>query len=827
MEANNSKEDDIEVDHYFLPGGILDTHHEEDMIGGSLLDEIGGVGNVTALHPAKQMASRIVGSDPRTDLPPAATASDRRPQQLHRKITSVIGEAPTRLSVEGTNPMAKEFTPSTCSIPADAAVEVPTGSLHAHSRHPAPETVNRVFSAAVGSEVKTAAAEPPYRTAMQRQSRNLQGPPGPPGPITPPQPAAQRSLGDRAQQHPRHQPGGKPWPVRATATHSHPGPTLPSKHRLAVNQGHLPSPPGFPPRGVIPQRTPRMRGQESGVSPGSSQRRDLAVPSKYPGGKSGQYAGGSWDPNDRVPSSKTGAQFLGIAHAVRPEQRRNRNVAPFPHVQSHGRAENGFQTIAKSGSSTGRDHVHDDTFGRGQRVDQIQAVSRGSSRNRIQAQPGGRRVSHGPANSPHQDASTKVSSRRQEDFVDHTAQPSVGSRLESARDGPSQQSMSASLFPVEQGQDMLPPQASNELSASAQRQGSHAERTARDDGEPSLAAASSSGTPQQSSSSGRMSNGSERSSRQARSEEESACHLQSHVYKEKDKAKFKKKDDRTYRAASNKQVLGTAVKEPSRMKMGNRPSLSQKIRLVGGYLRSSSLGIVAAIVRTIAWQLNRLRLVRRMLTLVSFTASSSVSLLSAVILSTSWLFLLGLRLHSLALKEITGSIHVAVCFLFPYCFQYLVSAIDEWAPHWLPACLWYSFLMQMFCTSNHQYKHSMSSHLVPALRALLPVAFLCEVPSGRSYLLALGGSELLLLSFTLAAVRLRCIFSPIFLLSWSCQVFALATCGSSASLQYGQVLVSLASLHAVSMVDVMLNSRFYHARYRAGMSLTNGFRTVP
>ncbi|CAB1120438.1 unnamed protein product [Ectocarpus sp. CCAP 1310/34] len=58
-----------------------------------------------------------------------------------------------------------------------------------------------------------------------------------------------------------------------------------------------------------------------------------------------------------------------------------------------------------------------------------------------------------------------------------------------------------------------------------------------------------------------------------------------------------------------------------------------------------------------------------MLTLVSFAASSSVSLLSAVILSTSWLFLLGLRLHSLALKEITGSIHVAVCFLFPYCFQ--------------------------------------------------------------------------------------------------------------------------------------------------------------
>lgn len=43
------KDDDIDVDHYFLPGGILDTHHEEDMIGGSLLDEIGGAGNVKAV----------------------------------------------------------------------------------------------------------------------------------------------------------------------------------------------------------------------------------------------------------------------------------------------------------------------------------------------------------------------------------------------------------------------------------------------------------------------------------------------------------------------------------------------------------------------------------------------------------------------------------------------------------------------------------------------------------------------------------------------------------------------------------------------------------
>ena len=60
------QDDDVDVDHYFLPGGILDTpSHEEDMIGGSLLDEIGGVGNVnvSAHHchgrPAATISSQI------------------------------------------------------------------------------------------------------------------------------------------------------------------------------------------------------------------------------------------------------------------------------------------------------------------------------------------------------------------------------------------------------------------------------------------------------------------------------------------------------------------------------------------------------------------------------------------------------------------------------------------------------------------------------------------------------------------------------------------------------------------------------------------------
>lgn len=59
----------------------------------------------------------------------------------------------------------------------------------------------------------------------------------------------------------------------------------------------------------------------------------------------------------------------------------------------------------------------------------------------------------------------------------------------------------------------------------------------------------------------------------------------------------------------------------------------------------------------------------RLLAVLSFAASSGVSVLNVVVSSMSWLLLLGLRVHALALKEVTGSIHVAVCFVFPYCFK--------------------------------------------------------------------------------------------------------------------------------------------------------------
>lgn len=87
-EQKSVEDDDIDVDHYFLPGGILDTpsQREEDMIGGSLLDEIGGVGNVVSV--ANSVAeSREGEKDPWSAF--EATTSNYPSERWHRVMMTV------------------------------------------------------------------------------------------------------------------------------------------------------------------------------------------------------------------------------------------------------------------------------------------------------------------------------------------------------------------------------------------------------------------------------------------------------------------------------------------------------------------------------------------------------------------------------------------------------------------------------------------------------------------------------------------------------------------------------------------------------------------
>lgn len=115
--------------------------------------------------------------------------------------------------------------------------------------------------------------------------------------------------------------------------------------------------------------------------------------------------------------------------------------------------------------------------------------------------------------------------------------------------------------------------------------------------------------------------------------------------------------------------------------------------------------------------------------------------------------------HRHAFKEASNNYQVVLCFAFPYSFQFLVSVITEWLPHWAPVCLWYSFLVQMFCGSASGKEKELEqgaegnetgSGGTAVFRLLLPLGFLAEGVSGRSYLLDLNGTELLLVSFLLA-----------------------------------------------------------------------------
>jgi len=156
--------------------------------------------------------------------------------------------------------------------------------------------------------------------------------------------------------------------------------------------------------------------------------------------------------------------------------------------------------------------------------------------------------------------------------------------------------------------------------------------------------------------------------------------------------------------------------------------------------------------------------------------------------------LMVLQLHKYAVRELVTNYYVAFCFAFPCSFRFLVSLITEWAPHWAPVCLWYSFLVQLFCTSGSTRDRSGPS--VPIFRLLLPLAFVAEGVSSRSHLLDLNGAELLLLSFVLAAMKMKILSSPIFFLSWASQVLMLATTNPHPVMQYCQFMLALTSLYA-------------------------------
>ncbi|TMW60606.1 hypothetical protein Poli38472_000648 [Pythium oligandrum] len=153
-----------------------------------------------------------------------------------------------------------------------------------------------------------------------------------------------------------------------------------------------------------------------------------------------------------------------------------------------------------------------------------------------------------------------------------------------------------------------------------------------------------------------------------------------------------------------------------------------------------------------------------------------------------------IRIHRVAFRAILTHRHVGFCFAFLYAFPFLVQYVFPWAPPWAPVCLWYAFLVQLFCTNG-------PTAMVTTFRIILPLVFLVEGISHHSFLLDLNGAELLLASFILSALKTSNLCSPIFLLSLAAQCLSAVFLGSELVVQWLQMALALYSLHSMAATD--------------------------
>ncbi|POM67262.1 Hypothetical protein PHPALM_16775 [Phytophthora palmivora] len=153
-----------------------------------------------------------------------------------------------------------------------------------------------------------------------------------------------------------------------------------------------------------------------------------------------------------------------------------------------------------------------------------------------------------------------------------------------------------------------------------------------------------------------------------------------------------------------------------------------------------------------------------------------------------------IRIHRVAFRAILTHRHIGFCFAFLYGFPFLVQYVFPWAPPWAPVCLWYAFLVQLFCTSGPKA-------MVTTFRIILPLVFLVEGISHHSFLLDLNGAELLLTSFIISALKTSNLCSPIFFLSLATQCLLAVFLGSELLVQWLQLALALYSLHVMAATD--------------------------
>ncbi|OWZ02570.1 hypothetical protein PHMEG_00025845 [Phytophthora megakarya] len=194
------------------------------------------------------------------------------------------------------------------------------------------------------------------------------------------------------------------------------------------------------------------------------------------------------------------------------------------------------------------------------------------------------------------------------------------------------------------------------------------------------------------------------------------------------------------------------------------------------------------------WVASRLNVKGLLATTFSYAESVLAVVFSVVLLLSLHVASWFIRIHRVSFRAILTHRHIGFCFAFLYGFPFLVQYVFPWAPPWAPVCLWYAFLVQLFCTNG-------STAMVTTFRVILPLVFLVEGISHHSFLLDLNGAELLLASFIISAVKTSNLCSPIFLLSLATQCLLAVFLGSELLVQWLQLALALYSLHIMAATD--------------------------
>jgi len=152
-------------------------------------------------------------------------------------------------------------------------------------------------------------------------------------------------------------------------------------------------------------------------------------------------------------------------------------------------------------------------------------------------------------------------------------------------------------------------------------------------------------------------------------------------------------------------------------------------------------------------------------------------------------------IHKSANNAVVNDPNVCGTFAFLYCFPWLVKYTIPWAPPWAPICLWYCFLVQVFCTSG-------PPRMVQMSRIIVPLMFLAEGVSYHSFLLDLTGGELLTIAYVLAAVRSVRINNVIFILTLSFQVLLSVFVGDTFFGHWFQFVLGICSILVIRTASV-------------------------